>query len=297
MQKKLGWTLILILLGSLVWYLFIKPNDYQVTFRTKAIPGTVNQSIKLWAAGLDQTKLISQTNLFDFKHQIQFRDSIYEYDWQIKALNDSVSEVKVLVKDVKHSLSNKVAIAFSETDFEKRTKSTVKNLMFTLKEHIDSFKVTISGTENIPAKYCAYVSLKSPQTQKALKMMENYPFLNSVLSKNKVQLDGLPFIEIEDWDMEKDSITYNFCYPIIKKDTLPEIAGLAYKQVPAKKAIKSIYNGNYITSDRAWYALIDYAKKNQLAILKTPVEVYHNNPNMGDDELNWKAEVYMPLKE
>ena len=297
MQKKIVWSLTLLLIGALVWYLFIKPDDYQVTFKTKAIPGTVNQSIKLWAAGLDQTKLLGQTSLLQFKHQIQFKDSVYEYDWNIKPLNDSLSEVRVHIKDINNSLSNKVTIPFSETDFEKRTKRTVKDLMVTLKEHTDNFKVTLSGTETIPAKYCAYVSLKSTQTQKALKMMENYPFLNSVLSKNKIELDGRPFIEIENWDMEKDSITYNFCYPIIKPDTLPEITGLKYKQVPALKAIKSIYNGNYITSDRAWYAMIDYAKKNHLAIDKTPVEVFYNNPNMGDNELTWKAEVFMPLKE
>ncbi len=297
MRKKIGWILLLLLIGSLVWYLFLKPNDYQVTFKTKAIPGTVNQAIKLWAAGLDETKLLDQTSLLQFKHQIQFKDSIHVYNWNIKPLNDSLSEVKVRVKDVNNSFSNKIAIPFSETDFEKRTKRTVKDLMVTLKDHTERFKVTITGTEVIPAKYCAYVSLKSTQTQKALKMMENYPYLNSVLSKNKIELDGRPFIEIENWDMEKDSITYNFCYPIIKSDTLPEIIGLKYKQVLAQKAIKSIYNGNYITSDRAWYALIDYAKKNQLAIEKTPIEVFYNNPNMGDNELTWKAEVFMPLKE
>ena len=231
MRKKIGWSLILLLISSLVWYLFIKPNDYQVTFKTKAIPGTINQAIKLWANGLDHTELLNQTDLKHFKHQIQFNDSVYEYDWNIKPLTDSLSEVKVYVTDIKHSLANKIAIPFSETDFEKRTKRTLQDLMVTLKDHNESFKVTLAGTENIAAKYVAYVPLRSTQTQKARKMMENYPFLNSVLSKNKIELDGRPFIEVAQWEIEKDSITYNFCYPILKRDTLPKINGLMYKAV------------------------------------------------------------------
>ena len=86
-------------------------------------------------------------------------------------------------------IPNKVAIPFSETDFEKRTKSTVKNLMEVLKEHIESFKVTVVGIDEIPSKYCAYMPLKSTQKDKALKMMENFPILNSVLVKNKIELD------------------------------------------------------------------------------------------------------------
>ena len=45
------------------------------------------------------------------------------YDWNVIPLNDSTSQVTVLVTDVENSLSNKIAIPFSETDFEKRTKT------------------------------------------------------------------------------------------------------------------------------------------------------------------------------
>jgi hypothetical protein len=42
---------------------------------------------------------------------------------------------------------------------------------------------------------------------------------------------------------------------------------------------------------------LDYAKKEGLEVEETPVEVFYNNPNMGADERNWKAEIYLPLKE
>jgi len=38
-----------VLIGGLVWYLFLKPHDYQATFKAKTFPGAINQSIKYWA--------------------------------------------------------------------------------------------------------------------------------------------------------------------------------------------------------------------------------------------------------
>ena len=297
MPKKFVWGFLILLMGGLVWYLLLKPSDYQVTFKAKADTGTINQAIKLWANGLENSSFLHQKDLQHFSHQFQFNDSTYTYEWNVSALNDSTSQIKVLVTDTEHSLSNKITIPFSETDFEKRTKNTLKDLLEILNEHIESFKVTIIGEDEIRAQYCAYVSLQSIQRSKALKMMENYPFLNSVLSKNNIDLDGPPFIQINDWNIETDSIAFDFCYPIIKTDSLPQIKGVKYRQVHRQKAIKAVFNGNYIISDRAWYALMNYAKKNDLTIEKRPFEVFYSNPNMGGDELQWKAEVFMPLKD
>jgi len=297
MKKNLIGGFIILLCAGLIWYLFLKPNDYQVTFKANTTPGIVNQAIKLWANGLENTELLAQKDWQHFTHQLKFGDSTYIYNWEVNALSDSTSKIKVLIKDVNHSLSNKIAIPFSETDFEKRTTQTVKDLRDVLKEHTERFKVTIQGLEDITPKYCAYIQFKSKQTDKALQMMKTYSFLNSLMTENHFKLDGPPFIEILKWNKQQDSITFNFCYPIIKPDSLPELNEIRFKQIEARKAIKSIYNGNYITSDRAWYTLLKYAEKNNLEVEDTPLEIFYNNPNMGGDELNWKAEVYMPLKE
>lgn len=296
MRKNIGLAIILLLLGGIIWYLFVKPNDYIVTFKSRAIPGTLNQEIKLWANGLENAQFIEQSDLSNFVHHLNFNDSIFRYEWSIKPINDSVSKVKVGIKDLNNSLMNRISIPFRETDFEKRTKATLTECMTIIKDHIKRFKVTIVGESTIAPKFYAYLPLKSAQKDKALKMMENYSFLNSVLVRNGMQLDGQPFIEINEWSIEKDSISYNFCYPIVKSDTLPKIKGLQFKQGNQHKAIKAIYNGNYITSDRAWYHLLEYAEKNNIAIIEKPYEIFYSNPNMGGDELNWKAEIFMPLQ-
>ena len=52
-----------------------------------------------------------------------------------------------------------------------------------------------------------------------------------------------------------------------------------------------------MTSDRAWYAIKNYAKNNAIEVLDTPIEVFLNNPNMGGNELDWTTHVYLPIKQ
>ena len=295
-MKKGVFIGIVLLIGFLIWYLFVKPYDYLITFKIKAIPGTINQSIKLWNSTLNDAHIIDSENLNTITQRVKFNDSLLIYNWRITSLNDSISKVKVYIKDETHSLKNKVEVLFINSNFKKRSKSSVKDFVSGLQDHIKNFKVTIDGKEGLDDTYCIYVLVKSSQFDKAKGMMIYYPLLTDFIVKNNIEPNGRPFVEVIDWNMKKDSIEYNFCFPIKNKDSLPIHKYLRYKQIDGFKALKATYNGNYITSDRAWYTLQDYAKNNNIEITNKPVEVFHNNPNMGGDALQWEAEVYMPIK-
>ncbi|WP_373518059.1 AraC family transcriptional regulator [Pricia sp.] len=297
MGKKIGRFLGVVLLIFLLWYFFLKPHDYVVRFKVKALPGTISQTIKFWGNQLEGNEFLGQNDLLNLKHRIKFNDSTYTYHWKIESQNDSISKVKVFVTDDDHSLANRLAVPFSETDFEKRTKKTVKEFTTVLKDHLQSFKVTITGKEEISSKYCACFSLKGTQRQKARGMMEYYSLLSSIMAQKNIVLDGTPLLKVGKWNMQKDSIYYNFCFPVIKSESLPKREGLSYIQIEKQAAIRAVYNGNYITSDRAWYALVEYAKKNNIPINQKPLEIFHNNPNMGGDDLLWETEVFMPIRD
>jgi effector-binding domain-containing protein len=297
MMKKYVFLIGLVLIGGIVWYLFIKPHDYQATFKAKTIAGTINQSIKFWGRSLEETTSFKQEDLFNIEQQFNFGDSIHQYHWKIIPENDSISTVKVYATDVNNSLINKIKIPFSETTFEKRTKKTILDFMTNLNEHLDDFKVEIVGKDKTINSFCACTSQTTHQVDKANGMMKDFPLLNGLMAMNNVTLNGRPILEITNWDKQNDSITFNFCYPILKSGQLPQHKEITYKELPSKDALKAIYNGNYITSDRAWYALSDYAKENNIEVTGLPLEVFHNNPNMGHNEIEWKAEIYMPIKQ
>lgn len=295
--KKIISVSLVILIGFLVWYLFFKPYDYAVKFNARTFPGAINQSIKLWSYSMSDAEIEKSDDLLQLKQTVVYNDSTFLYNWRITPLTDSTSMVQVFVTDKDHSLRNRLTYPFYHTDFEKRVKNTVVDFNEKLKQHIAKFKVSIEGLTETDPVFCAYVRLESKQIEKASGMMQNYSLLSNALVEHDLELNGRPIVVINEWDQKNDRIQYDFCYPILKKDSLPEIPLISYREIKGGSAIKAIYNGNYISSDRAWYALLDYAKKENLKVEHTPFEVFHNNPNMGGNALQWKAEVYMPIME
>ena len=296
-MKKISAIVGFLSVGFLLWYLIIKPYDYLVTFKIKTTAGTINQSIKLWNTSIENSSPIQQENLKNLTQQIIIKDSTYNYEWSISSLNDSISKVSVYVTDIDHSFANKISIPFGTTDFEKRTQNTITDFIEKLKEHLSKTRVSEVVVDSTRSTYCAFIPMKGLQIEKASGMMQNYSILTSVLSAENIEMNGTPFVEITNWNTQNDSITYNFCFPVIKSDSLPKDPRIEYKQYNGVKALKAIYNGNYITSDRAWYALLDYAENHDIVVAKKPLEVFYSNPNFGGDELQWKAEIFIPIKE
>ncbi|APQ16957.1 transcriptional regulator [Maribacter hydrothermalis] len=295
---KRGFIIVITVVSiGLIWYFLIKPQDYQVRVIAKTNIGVINQTLKAWNQSLTNATIQQIDNLENLKQTIHLTDSTHIYNWRISSITDSTSQLIVDVKDPDHSFQNKFFIPFTDTNFEKKARKTVIDFIENLNDHLKDFKVNFIGEEKLPATYCACVTHKTVQSKKAFAMMESYPFLNSVITNNSIQLNGVPFIETSHWNMQNDSIAFNFCYPIIKTDSLPIIKNLIYKDFTGRRSLKAIYNGNYMTSDRAWYTLLNYAKKNNIEVDKKPIEFFFNNPNMGGDALRWNAEIFMPIIE
>ena len=281
---------------ALVWYLFIKPYDYKVSFNVATYPGTINQMIKMWNRPLENMRLVGKTPRGSLKQEIVVGKHTYQYTWDSKLLNDSVTKVEVGITEPGHKLINKITIPFLETDIEHDAKNVVTNFYDYIKEHLRITKVEVEGISTFERTFCVYIPLRTAQIDKATGMMKNYSLLTSFVIENNLHVNGKPIIEIKNWHVDEDTIQYNFCFPIVKTDTLPQNNKLKYKWLEQTKAIKAVYNGNYITSDRAWYALKHYAEKNKLKTTMKPIEVFYNNPNLGLDEIKWKAEIFLPLK-
>lgn len=297
MKKVLLVTGGLLLLG-LIGYLFVYPYDYVVRFEARTFPGTINQTIKIWnkEVGLEGTSVL-QEDLYHLQQTIAAGDSVLLVDWAIEPLTDTTSTVTAKFRDRDHSLANKLAVPFGGSAVEALSKNTVRDFADRLKNHLDEFRVRIDGEAELPGTFYAFVNIKTDQHNKAGGMMDYFLFMSDFLASSGTTLNGPPMIVVNEWNRENDSLDFNFCFPIIRSDRLPQHPEIGYKRIFPKPALKATYNGNYITSDRAWYALLDYAESHGIAVEATPVEVFFNNPNLGGNALSWKAEIYLPLVE
>lgn len=299
MKKKIGIFCSVALFLFLGWYFGIKASDYTITFTAKAASGTVFQGIQEWSTIQRQKRkehfTVVEKNNFDFlKQQMTVGDTTYTYVWEITPLNDSVSKVSVGINEIGKSWYNKITAPFWPTKFKTEQIRKVKDLREGLNEHLKNLKVRIDGEGTSKPVYVAYIQLKSALQEKAQTMIGNDAAITGFLYTHKIKIVDRPYVEIVDWDLDKETIVFNYCFPIDPLTKAIADANVKFKTIPALKGIKATYYGNFRTSDRAWFALMDYAKKNDLKIKNIALEHFLANPFNGGNELEWETQIIMP---
>jgi effector-binding domain-containing protein len=284
----------------LIWYFAVKETDYCISFKVKAATGTVFQGIQEWTAAQllknkEKYTLIDKRN-FDFIQQEMKKEAVQmQYTWDITSINDSVTKVSVGIKDVNHSLYNKLTAPFFNTEFKKEQIRKLTDFKKGLNEHLKNFNVKIEGEGVSEQTFVAYISLKSVLQEKAQHMIANDAGITGFLLHNKIQIIGSPYVEITNWDLDKETIDFNYCFPIPENTQIIENEIVKFKTIQAIKGLKATYYGNFRTSDRAWFVLLDYANNHGYKLDKAPLEQFLSNPFNGGNELEWETRIIMPF--
>jgi effector-binding domain-containing protein len=284
----------------LVWYLVIKETDYCISFKVKAATGTVFQGIQEWSVlQLEKEKenyTILEKRNFDFIKQEMKKGAVQmQYTWDIISINDSVTKVNVGIKDINHSWYNKLTAPFFSTQFKQEQIKKITDFKKGLSEHLKNFKVRIDGEGTSEETFVAYISLKSVLQEKAQTMIANDAIITGFLFHNKIEIVGKPYVEIVAWNHDNETIDFNYCFPIDKNTKIIQNEVVKFKTIAAIKGLKATYFGNFRTSDRAWFALIDYAKANDLKLENTVLEHYMDNPFNGGVESEWQTQIIIPF--
>ena len=288
---------ILMLLG---WYLFIKESDYCVSFEVKTATGTVFQGINEWASIQSKRHKENYTVVekkdFDFiKQEMKKGNSKFEYVWDMESINDSITKVSVRIKEPNHSFYNRLTAPFWKTKFKTQQIEKIKNFKAGLENHIKNFKIEIDGEGSSEETFVAYISLKSVLQEKSQNIIGDDPSLTAFLFENHIKIMGRPYVEIVKWDLDKETLDFNYCFPVDKNAKIVGNSFVKFKKIAALKGLKATYFGDYRTSDRAWFALLDYAKKNGYKIRNAPLEHLLTNPYDGEDKRKWKTEIIIPF--
>jgi effector-binding domain-containing protein len=302
-MKKIKFLVVFILLGALIWYLFFKPYDYMVRFKVKTAPGTVYSAVEDWSIfnqKLDSfTYKITDKEAYTYIYEtIDINEMSLDFNWNFKSLNDSITYVVVGITEKEKSLYNRLTIPFTNTNFKETSIRTIKNFKKGIEDQLEyKFKVKYAGIDTIPELAYAYIEFKNIEMRnKAEQMMKYNARLLQFVNQHELKGGNYPFLVIDNWNLNKNTIDFRFCFPIKQIDSMPTHENIKYDVLRPKKALKAIYNGNYITSDRGWFALYEYAKRHNINVENKPFEIFYDNPFYGGDELKWKAEIYLPIK-
>ena len=298
MKRKITITLGILVAIILIWYLFIKPEDYIIRLKANTAPGTAYHMAKEWKPinSRDvEMNLKHHTPFSSLEQEVTQKGETFILKWSFTPVDNDMSLIRVGIKQVNGNILDRLLIPFKEIAAEEFGKIYLLKYKKELENHLKRFKVTVDGKSIFPGGDYAYITLKSSLKEKANDMIRYNIDMTSFLKKNGYPISARPLIEVTDWDKKNETLTYNFCFPVVKKDTFPNHPGIKFKHIEAKKAIKATFNGNYRISDRAWFALEAYAKKEKLSIEK-PLEIFYDNPNFGGNELDWRADIFIPYK-
>lgn len=300
MKTKIKGSIFVILIIFIAWYFLLKPSDYTITFEAKTATGTVFQGIQEWstikAKSNSENYSTKEKRNFDFiKQEFKKGNEHLIYSWNLTSVNDSTTKVVVDVTDENHSWYNKLTVPFMATPFRDKQIARIKDFKAGLEEHLKTFKVRLDGRGETIATRVAYMSLTSVMQEKAQTMIANDGIITGYLFKNKIKIIGKPFVEVTIWDKDKETLQFNYCFPIPKDAKFIANTDVKFKTIPITKGLKATYFGNFRTSDRAWFALLDYAKKENIELDSKVVENYLANPFNGGVELEWETKIIIPF--
>jgi len=199
-MKKSGIILLALILVFLIWYLFIKTNDFEVVMNVRTSPGTVYHNVLGWNEGLNKSKTITVIHkkkpFSKLIHTYSFKSYKLEFNWEMNKMNDSVTKVLVGVNDLDRSLMTRVSKLFGNSPTEKLIHQEFSGFNTELLRHLDQFDVNINGKENSPEAFVAYVNISCHQNEKAAGMINNSTYINTFLKANNMTLLSHPFVEI-----------------------------------------------------------------------------------------------------
>lgn len=297
-MKKILWLLFGCgFLIALTYYIFLRPFEFEVKFKAATLPGDLIETIRIWDRSFNNENSLKVDSLSRLRQTIIWKGRSYIYDWHFIMMNDTTTKVNIQISEPSHSVRNKLLIPFTNQQIENDASEISNTFYGILKEHLKITSVKIVGKAYLDSSFCVCRLLETDQISKANGMMRDYTLLASFIDAHKLLLAGPPNVRIREWNHDKGLLKFNFCFPIKPSDSLPTTDSLIYKKFKGEKVIMAEYHGNYITSDRAWYELILYAKKNGYKVTGLPIEYFYNNPNLGLSQDKWRAEVYLPIAE
>ncbi len=298
-MKKIAIGILIILLGLITWYLFLKKYDYVITFKANLAPlGAYHKIKSIKTEGSKYLEMSNpDTNGAALRQEFAIHDQNVLLDWHFKSVTDTVTEIKVGILSSQHSLHNRLKILTGSSPLVTSVKEELIQIRKKLKYYTDTFRIIIDGEATTPAQDALIVSSITKRYDKAQEMMKSNGYLHPELLENNVDKTGHPFVKIKSWDITTDGIEMNFGFPIIYRDSLPIDSNIKYVKMNSEKTLKATYFGNYRNSDEAWFVLVEYANRNNIDIVKKPLEIFYDNPMQGGDELQWRAEIFLPLKD
>ncbi|MBS2097977.1 SRPBCC family protein [Carboxylicivirga linearis] len=156
-------------------------------------------------------------------------------------------------------------------------------------------EIKIDGIENIQPDQFIATRTSCNMKDISSSMKEAFNQLNNLANDKNIQAEKALAI-YHNFDIKNPVCEYSA--GIITSSQFNLSNGFYVATLPAKKALKVTFKGDYKHLSNAWSAAYMYARSKKLKVSRSidPIEFYLTDPTKETDPAKWITEVYLPLK-
>lgn len=297
-MKKIFGLIGVLCISLIIWFSFIKTYDHQIKFEVNLPAGTVYHMVLDPNSWDNREQNIDDKATFErIKQSMTVNETAFDLLWEFENLKDTTSRVHLYFKNREQSLLERYSSLIKQSTNLDSIIEISKKIKIRAEQFSKQFSIRIEGIDSIHSMTYLYVQNEGIRSKKAGGMMRNNTLLFQKKSDSLVRKNGQTFVKVDHWDLENDSIYFKYAFPVEPQLTYPTDNFVKVDTLPSQKALKASFRGNYSISDQAWIALYHYAKRHQLELKLSPVEIFYNNPMHGGNDRLWRADIFMPIKE
>lgn len=222
-----------------------------------------------------------------------------ELYWTFK---DSAGKTKVTLK-VKgkigfmpkiHAALKGGANRIMETIYDKSLAALDK----TLDKEINTYKIKVDGIVGKAGTFYIYQSITStidnmPRNQRIM-----FGKLMHFFKKNKIAMNGKPFVLYKYFDESKNLTKFSVCIPVKEEMFTSPGSDVMGGELAPFRALKTTLTGDYSHLKAAWNKTFEYIDANKIEEANADyLELYSVGKEDGKGPSEWVTEIYIPIKE
>ena len=175
---------------------------------------------------------------------------------------------------------------------------SLANLDKSLIYEINTFNIKVDGIVKKTGSYYLGQRIRSKTSNVPKNVRILLPKLLYFFSKNKIPMNGKPFVIYHTFDLAKGIAELSVCIPVNKEIFISPGSDIVSGQLQSFDALKTTLTGDYSHLKEAWDKSFEYMTKNNISQNETGsyVELYTVNMEKEKHPSKWITSIYIPIK-
>jgi effector-binding domain-containing protein len=174
---------------------------------------------------------------------------------------------------------------------------SLHNLDKTLDYELKTYAIKVNGISQRVSGYCLKQTLSSKVKNVGKNIKIVMPRMVHFFKKNRITMQGKPFVLYERYDKANDFVTFSVCIPTTKQIYLMPGSDVTSGEIVAFTCLKTTLVGDHSHTQEAWAKARKYIADHQLKenIAGYYSEVYVKTIDDVKQPSKWITEIYIPV--